>query len=339
MQQEIQATLAEVKASVESSLMGMRRQYHDAVQEQLRAVVQQAEAFEEQRRAECPVADSDRVDLMVQELQGASTMLEGLMQSAASRERHDPALPGRLDSLEAKLAGVEAAFNAFRENATDASIAAPLRIMVSIPVQTEVGPEAGVPGRGPTVEEQVAVRAQRHLAEELDKAADEVRLASARKVLGRAAGGRPSGSTSMPQPSPTAPNTSRASVHRDPLPRPSESAAHSARTASVAPAPLDSRDIAAMADGELQDRLAQKRLTLQKVQDLLRSIQATFHALSEQEEAQGHTWSRDKVAEVAHQKQEMYARERQLMEQRNAVWQTVVALSEEGERRRLVLTN
>jgi hypothetical protein len=341
MQQDIQASLSEVRASVESSLMGMRRQYQEAVQEQLRAVVQQAEQFEAQRRAECPVADSDRVDLMVAELHGASTMLEGLMQNVANLQSGDPRLPARVDTLEARLAGFEVAIEGIRGAGADAGLGIPpLRISISVPVQTDERVDTPRLGREASVEEQVAVRAQRHLADELDKAADEVRLASARKAIAKA------GAAHSPT-SARAPDTARASLGAvspvsqqessreaapHPHPRSMSSLLDPSRTLPTtrekAAPPLHTLNPA-----ELQDRREGKELVLQRVQQLLRSIQATFHALTEQEEAQGHVWSRDKVAEVARQKQEMYARERQLLDQRNSLWQAVLEIKAEEDRR------
>lgn len=289
---DIQQSLAEVRQTVDSSLMGMRRQYHDAVQEQLRAVVQQAEEFEAQRRAECPVADSDRIELMVSELQGASTMIEGIMKNAVATQRHDPHIPARVEAMEVRLASIEARVTQQADNEETKSAALQLRF--TVPVQT-----AGEMNIAASPEERASQRAAQNLQDELDKAADEVRQATARKVLSRA-------SPRFADPTP------RGSVPMESPKEQSQSVASTARSSREA-----------------------KERQLAKLQGILRSIQQTFHMLTAQESEEGGSWSAAKLEEVARQKQEMYHRERQLVEQRNHLWREISELQarEEGSGR------
>lgn len=316
--------LADMKHSVDSSLMGMRRQYHDALQEQLRAVVQQQQEFEEKRRAECPVADADRIDLMVKELQGACAVIDVLAHRAAQSPEVTE-LIAKIASLEQRVDLTSASFQGLATlvEKTSAAAEAP-RLAFTIGIQADTDGQGALWLAGRERQTTLA-RINQNFRDEMDKADDALQEHEAAKAIaGKTAS--PLGAAVAVPPA----GSSRPLFH------------------PVASPPSPPRNKPAAATSGAQLRTVQdKEAALEKIQGVLRSIQLKFHQLTEAEarvaataghvpvtggsrstsaqQQQAHD-TRKVSEEIARQKAAVYQQERLLVEQRNALWRDIEQL-------------
>jgi hypothetical protein len=304
LQQQINQSLADMKHAVDSSLMGMRRQYHDALQEQLRAVVQQAQEFEEKRRAECPIADADRIDLMVKELQGAFAIVE----SVTHRIVETPSLGEvtlRIGDMESKIEALSAFQHSVAKSIAELATQDP-KLAFTVAIQADTDGQGALFAAGRERQSTVA-RVAQYLEEELSKAESAIQLSEARKIRGRPA----AAPRSSPDNKPAAPPAAT---------RPPQSSSLTS----------------------VRQSMSEKEAALTRLQSILQAIQVQFHQLTEAESrsagvrqsvssGSNNAELRRMSEEIAKQKAAVYQHERQLVEQRNALWRELAQLRSQEE--------
>lgn len=314
---------SEARHSVDQCIAEVKERYNGVVEAKIREVVQEAKALEEERRREFPTADVDRIALMIEELEGAAVLLEGvtknsIMPSAVSRPCP---LTERVETLEALV----------DELSVKVQVDYAPRIMFSVDCQT--GPLAHAELKP---QEVLKTTVERHLQRELDMATAESSAAKVKVETLRALGTI----------SPSAGNAAgrRADTKYDDQPRASPRELPSPRTTIVTGAASASSSDSTQRKHpheilkQIAEEKERKEIAAEKVQQVLRAIQSKFQELSVREPLQRsmtltNTPNSRKVTEqIAQQKEAVYQKERQLVEQRNKLWKEIADLEAQEER-------
>ena len=303
--QAVTSAIGELRNTVDSALSALRSEYDKAVRDQLDAIIDAADEHERQRREEFPVLDADRVAIMLNELQGAQTMIEGIARNTMAMGHKCPLAP-RMKELESKLDDLTVECSNLSSGVGKGS-----RISFNVDVQTDPLSEDQLPPH-----ERIAAMVERRLAAEMERAAAEQQDAQFKRSVSEA-------ERSASQQS-TAPR--RAGQSAPPLP-----------TSDAAPLTTEhrSKSVAAINSGEeLKAAIRVKEGQLEKVQKVLRTIQEKFHELTQRESRSSSNRSSSlapearQVAEmIAKQKEQVYQHERQLVEQRNQLLRDLKDLS------------
>lgn len=317
--EEVAEEAKATRRNADDALKGLRDEYRTEVDATLADVVQRAKQLETERRAEFPVADVDRVNLMIQELEGAAAILEGfakntvLLQASASggggANVSHAAVAKRVEAL-------EEAIHTLYTKLEDEIASAPLRrAMFSVDVQT--GPLGRDNGPSWSDEDRVRRSVERHLRSELevaaaDHSATKTRTETALTLLAAASNSRttsayPNTAPHLASPSPprsatpvgsgsggtwsrgASPRAGGVSYHSDLQQMPLTNAPatvqthdiHHHRTTSSSQAKSHSRLLA-----EVVAERQKKEQTVDKIQQILREIQSKFHELSVREPLQ-----------------------------------------------------
>jgi hypothetical protein len=234
---------------------------------------------------------------MIEELQGAFVMLDGVAKNSTLHSAAPCPLTSRVDSLEAKVEELKV---------LGEIPAGPPKFMFSVDTQTQLGSLLVTTSGEATCAPQMSV--DRHLQMELEVAATEDWT---RRAASISTGNSP-------------PATSRSVVTRNQSPivfsRQSPPVAHPFKTDG-------SLSIAA-----LRNQRAQKEAAANKIQSVLKEIQTKFQELTAREPlhrplggaSQAET---RKVSElIAKQKEAIFEKERQLVQQRNKLWREIADL-------------
>jgi hypothetical protein len=337
-----QTSALHLEASVKLALQSMNDKYRGEVDRQLKEVIDHAKAIEENRRLDFPTTDSERVEMMIKELEGSFVMLEGIMRSSITQHRSCPLLP-RVEQLEAKADMLEVKTELDHRP----------RICFAVETQTAIHP----PTLGSPIE-RFQTTVERHLQKELDVAAAEETARVVPLVVDRAlalhrqqqqqrircttteeASSSPPVSPNDPISTSTMSSThgSSAAVARHPA----------AAAAAAAAQDFDLKPSAEFVSGTtvvggfggsssvatLKDAKLQKEAAVAKVQDVLHHVQAKFQELTSMDPT---TSSRSllsadakkRAALIAKQKEVIYQKERQLVDQRNRLWREISDLEE-----------
>jgi hypothetical protein len=279
-------SLLHLETSVKLALQQMREKYSGEVDRQLKEVIDHAKAIEAERRLDFPTTDSERVEMMVKELEGGFVMLEGIIRNNVTQHRSCPLLP-RVEALEAKADELE----------VKTSLEHQPRIMFTVESQTSLQP----PALDDPVERVQSV-VERHLKYELDVAAAEASARTVPLVVDRTLQLQQRSSSSSPGGTVgTLPGVSAISSQRSLI-------------------------------TSLQEAKVQKEAAVSKVQAVLREIQAKFQELTTKDPGTtGRSSSADakKIAAlIARQKEAVYQKERQLVDQRNKLWREIADLED-----------
>ena len=145
-----------VGVEVSSAIRDLKKSHGEVIDEKLKEMTRKAEEHESKRRAEFPTLDADRVDLMISELEGAFTLIEGAARNKASGvvpPTRDCPHSHRISRLETQVK----ALTSFAPSDVDTKVA------VSMDTQTKVG------GGG----DSTADRMNRNLQLEMERATSE----------------------------------------------------------------------------------------------------------------------------------------------------------------------
>ncbi|CUG86305.1 Hypothetical protein, putative [Bodo saltans] len=311
--EQVTAEAQATRGRADDELRELKDLYRAEVNTTLEEVVQRAKQLENDRRAEFPVADVDRVNLMIHELEGAAALLEGFAKNTVLLAQNDQTAGGRACLLTPRVDALEHIIEVLQEKVDEQSMSSAKRAMFSVDVQT--GPLSRDNGPSWSDEDKIRRSVDRHLKSELELAAADHSAMKARTetALTILAAASSSSSTSLQRPHQTRHDDDVLLSHISP-PRSvtpgSWSRGASPRVGGVsvgAPLPLPSSGVTHIAgDGphydavqmhppsssharllaEVVSERQKKEATVDKIQQILREIQTKFHELSVREPLQ-----------------------------------------------------
>lgn len=309
-----------LKKQVDDYLSNLDAAHNDSVDRAMSTLHERADAFEAERRQRYPTAEPERIALMLEELEGAFSAVEGIVRAHLTNGINiDHPYVRRLETLESQMAYI---------NGTLGDTEGGPRIVFSTETQTAIGAsqEGGAFGESTAarlrqqLDSEVAIAKTEQTADVIAKTVDLiVARANSRPATPRGRVGTP---TANPTPRDPIMHTQSnlnntfggASAYSDAHAR-SRSDSNSFNSLPPATQAVDRFTT--------NEDIRKKEETVERIQGALKEIAIKFKDISDREAAAerngslGDEGARQLVAVISKQKGAIYEKERQLLEMRN----------------------